>query len=99
MVRTMIASAPAAATPRHTSCGKNSAPSLFFQPGGGKKGVRIKVEKGGRESRCPEASRRFRDGTTDVHLETLRLLGYTDDTPSCFLILWTSFKGGVAAAR
>lgn len=86
--RTLITSASAAATLRRMSCGENSASSLFFQPGercadeSGKGEGEGKGEDGG--GRCPEASRRFGDGTTDVPLETLRLLGYTDDTPSCF---------------
>lgn len=98
--RTLIASASATATLRRTSCRKNTAPSLFFPPG--EKRVRIKVGER-RGAAAPEASRRFREGTTEVHLETpnlhtKRLLGYTDDTPPCFSILWTGFGGRGASA-
>lgn len=62
--RALIASASATATLRRTSCRKNSAPSLFFPPR--EKRVQMKV---GRGAAAPEASRRFREGTTEVHLE------------------------------
>lgn len=68
--RTLIASSSATATLRRTSCRKNSAPSLFFPPG--EKRVWMKVGEG-RGAAAPEASRRFREATTEVHLETPNL--------------------------